>query len=104
MTTDSSSVSSMPATSGPSVEAGRPEGVGSGDVVTRYRCSGCGNLTRFNVVTNRRTRAFHHFSIGGDLSIEEVEILDESVEEVSCRWCGNGDAVVVLEDGAPEAP
>jgi len=56
------------------------------------------------VVTNRRTRAFHHFSIGGDLSIEEVEILDESVEEVSCRWCGNGDAVVVLEDGAPEAP
>ena len=67
---------------------------------TRYRCSACGNLTRFSVVTNRRTRAFHHFSVGGDLTVEDVEVLDESVEEVSCRWCGNGNAVEVIEDGA----
>jgi hypothetical protein len=25
------------------------------------------------------------------------------VEEVSCRWCGNGNAVEVIEDGTPEA-
>jgi hypothetical protein len=67
---------------------------------TRYRCSACGNLTRFSVVTTRRTRAFHHFSVGGDLTVEDVEVLDESVEEVSCRWCGNGNAVEVIEDGA----
>ena len=36
----------------------------------RYRCAGCGNLTRFDVVSSRRTRAYHHFSVGGDLSIE----------------------------------
>jgi hypothetical protein len=52
------------------------------------------------VVTTRRTRAFHHFSVGGDLAVEDVEVLDESVEEVSCRWCGNGNAVEVIEDGA----
>jgi hypothetical protein len=69
---------------------------------TRYRCAACGNLTRFNVVTNRRTRAFHHFSVGGELSVEDVEVLDESVEEVSCRWCGNGNAIETIEDGAPE--
>jgi len=51
---------------------------------------------------NRRTRAFHHFSVGGDLTIEEVEVLDESVEEVVCRWCGNGSAVEVLETDLPD--
>ncbi len=70
---------------------------------TRYRCAACGNLTRFNVVTNRRTQAFHHFSVGGELTVEDEEVLDESVEGVSCRWCGNGNAVEVIEGGAPEA-
>jgi hypothetical protein len=69
--------------------------------VTRYRCAACGNLTRFNVVTNRRTRAFHHFSVGGGLAVEDVEVLDESVEEVSCRWCGNGNAIEALGDEIP---
>jgi hypothetical protein len=68
----------------------------------RYRCAACGNLTRFDVVTNRRTRAFHHYSVGGELSIEEVDVLDETVEEVSCRWCGNGKAIEVLGAGASE--
>ena len=61
---------------------------------TRYRCAGCGNLTRFDVVATRRTRAFHHFSVGGDLEIEDVEVLEERVETVSCRWCGaTGDRI-----------
>jgi DNA-directed RNA polymerase subunit M/transcription elongation factor TFIIS len=69
---------------------------------SRYRCSACGNLTRFDVVTSRRTKAFHHYSVGGELTIEEVDVLQESVEEVSCRWCGNGKAIEVLERGGPE--
>ena len=32
---------------------------------------------------------------------EDVEVLDESVEEVSCPWCGNGNAIEVIDDGAP---
>ncbi len=91
MTDDSPSAAT--ATS-PSAPEGRP---------TRYRCAACGNRTRFNVVTSRRTKAFHHYSVGGDLAIEDVEVLDESVDEVSCRWCGNGNSIEVLEDGAPEA-
>jgi hypothetical protein len=62
-------------------------------VATRYRCTACGNLTRFDVTTSRRTKAFHHFTVGGELTIEEEEVLAESVEEVTCRWCGSGKAV-----------
>jgi hypothetical protein len=69
----------------------------------RYRCTGCGNLTRFDVTTLRRTRAFHHFTVGGDLEVEDVDVLSEVVEDVRCRWCGTGSAVVELTEGA-EAP
>lgn len=68
---------------------------------TRYRCGACGNLTRFDVIATRRTKAFHHYSVGGELTIEDVEVLDQSVEEVSCRWCGHGDAIEVLAEGSP---
>lgn len=74
---------------------------GDSDPVVRYRCAACGNLTRFDVVTTRRTRAFHHYSVGGELTIEEVELLDEKVEDVTCRWCGNGKGVEVLASDAP---
>jgi len=66
--------------------------------VPRYRCTACGNLTRFDVVTDRRTRAFHHYSVGGALSVEEEEVLAEEVSEVRCRWCGHGRGVEVVAD------
>jgi len=62
----------------------------------RYRCAACGNLTRFDVVADRRTKAFHHFSVGGELSVEDEVVLHEDVVEVTCRWCGNGDSVETL--------
>ncbi len=67
---------------------------------TRYRCTACGNLTRFDVVSTRRTRAFHHYDLAGELRVENVEVLDEDVEEVACRWCGTSGSVVVVSDGA----
>jgi len=72
---------------------------------SRYRCAACGNLTRFDVVTDRRTRAFHHYSVGGDLQVEEEDVLSEQVVEVSCRWCGHGRAVETIPSGlsGPEA-
>ena len=63
----------------------------------RYRCDACGNLTRFDVVSTRRTRAFHHYSLGGELRIEEEQTLSEIVEDVSCRWCGTGRSVNAIE-------
>ena len=62
----------------------------------RYRCSACGNLTRFDVRVTRTTRAFHHYSVGGELEIEDVEVLAEDIEEVSCRWCGSSANVAEL--------
>ena len=61
---------------------------------TRYRCGSCGNLTRFDVVSSRRTRAFHHYTVGGDLTVEEEDVLEERIEQVTCRWCGaSGDKI-----------
>ncbi len=64
---------------------------------TRYRCTACGNLTRFEVTTTRRTRAFHHYTIGGELSVEDTEVLSEDVESVLCRWCGTASSVVPVD-------
>ncbi|MHB1487906.1 MAG: hypothetical protein ACYCS7_11890 [Acidimicrobiales bacterium] len=61
--------------------------------VPRYRCTACGNLTRFDVTLTRRTRSFHHYSVGGELTVEDTEVLSESIEEVSCRWCGSARGV-----------
>jgi hypothetical protein len=46
------------------------------------------------VTTSRRERAFHHYTVGGELSIEDAEVLEEHVEEVLCRWCGPSGTVV----------
>ncbi|CAB4750528.1 MAG: hypothetical protein F2754_10535 [Actinobacteria bacterium] len=64
----------------------------------RYRCTACGNLTRFDVTIARRTAAFHHYSVGGDLTVEDEQVLDETIEKVECRWCGTGSSVVALVD------
>ena len=69
------------------------------DVVdeTRYRCGSCGNLTRFDVVQVRRTRSFHHYSVGGALTVEEVDVLSEEIESVICRWCDSGAYIVTVD-------
>jgi hypothetical protein len=59
-----------------------------------YRCEACGNKTRFDVVETKRVRGFHHFTLGGDVMVEEEEVLDRVVESVVCRWCGSSDAIV----------
>ena len=63
---------------------------------TRYRCTACGNLTRFDVTSTRRTRAFHHYTVGGQLEIEDEQVLLDEIEEVSCRWCSSSAAVEVI--------
>jgi hypothetical protein len=68
----------------------------------RYRCRSCGNLTRFDVVAQRRTRAFFHFTPGGELNVEDVEVLGEAVESVTCRWCGPAGQVDEVPLAGPE--
>ena len=61
----------------------------------RFRCEGCGNLTRFDVVESLTRRRYHHFDLGGDDAVEEEEVLSHEVRSVTCRWCGRDDAVTV---------
>lgn len=68
----------------------------SDPAATRYRCTACGNLTRFDVVEQARTRSFHHFTVGGELLVEDTEVISREIESVTCRWCGT-DAHVVSE-------
>lgn len=67
----------------------------------RFRCGSCGNLTRFDVVTTERTRRFHHLELGGDGRVEEEEVLDRTVESVTCHWCGRNDHIEVEPRGRP---
>jgi hypothetical protein len=70
---------------------------------TRYRCAACGNLTRFDVERVTRTRSFHHYSVGGELTVENTEVLTDQVIAVQCRWCGPAGNVVELSDADEEA-
>ncbi len=66
----------------------------------RWRCGGCGNLTRFDVVRTARTQEFWHLDLSGAASIDESVSLSDEVVSVSCRWCGRGDQIeVVLRPG-----
>lgn len=61
--------------------------------MTGYRCDACGNKTRFDVVETKRVRLFQHFSLGGEMTVEEEEVLAHEVERVTCRWCGSSDSI-----------
>ena len=70
----------------------------------RWRCAHCGNLTRFDVVRSSRVREFWHLDMSGTPSVDEREVLAETVESVTCRWCGAADRVEVVsrpEFGGP---
>ena len=58
-----------------------------------YRCDACGNKTRFDVFETKHVRAFHHYTLGGDVTIAEEDVLERVVDRVVCRWCGAVEAV-----------
>ncbi|MFE7589936.1 hypothetical protein ACFU6K_11065 [Kitasatospora sp. NPDC057512] len=71
---------------------------------TRWRCTLCGNLTRFDVTRTARVTEFLHFDLAGESKVEETEVLSETVESVRCRWCNAVDQVeLVARPGADEA-
>jgi hypothetical protein len=72
-------------------------------MATRYRCTACGNVTRFDVVARQRTRSFHHYTLAGELAEEDVEVLDREIEQVTCRWC-NASGAAIIEVANDEVP
>lgn len=65
--------------------------------MTTYRCGACGNKTRFDVYETVRRRRFEHADLGGDVTVDEEEILERSIERVVCRWCERSDAIEVVQ-------
>ncbi|MEV4555885.1 hypothetical protein AB0K51_02670 [Kitasatospora sp. NPDC049285] len=71
---------------------------------TRWRCTLCGNLTRFDVTRSSRVIDFLHFDLSGESKVEETEVLAETIESVRCRWCNAVDQVeLVARPGADDA-
>ncbi len=66
------------------------------DEQSRWRCAHCGNLTRFDVTRSSRVREFWHLDMAGEPSVDEREVLAETIESVVCRWCGAGDRVEIV--------
>jgi hypothetical protein len=75
----------------------RPVAASLPDANTRWRCGGCGNLTRFDVTRTRRTTEFWHFDLAGEHQVEESKTQSEDVESVTCRWCGRSDAIELVD-------
>ena len=36
--------------------------------------------------------------MGGELSVEDEEVLEERIEDVTCRWCGTGTSVEAVDE------
>jgi hypothetical protein len=63
---------------------------------SRWRCAGCGNLTRFDVSRTTRVREYWHQDLAGHAAIESTEVVSVVVERVSCRWCGSAAEVTLV--------
>lgn len=63
---------------------------------TRWRCTACGNLTRFDVLRTLKVQDFVHADLAGEPMVEERSILADVVERATCRWCNAVDQVELV--------
>jgi DNA-directed RNA polymerase subunit M/transcription elongation factor TFIIS len=68
--------------------------MGAQKTVINYRCEACGNKTRFDVYDTVRRKRFEHADLGGEVTVEDEEIVSRTVDQVVCRWCDHSDTVV----------
>jgi hypothetical protein len=66
------------------------------DADVRWRCGACGNLTRFDVTRSSRVVEFVHLDLAGRGRVEERTVLEETVEQVRCRWCDRSDRIELV--------
>jgi hypothetical protein len=45
-----------------------------------------------------------HLDLAGEASVEESVVLEESVEQVRCRWCDAADTVELVPRAVVEEP
>ena len=71
---------------------------------TRWRCTLCGNLTRFDVTRTTRATDYVHVDLAGEPTVEERELLEDVVQHVTCRWCKAVDQVELVARPSSAAP
>jgi hypothetical protein len=71
---------------------------------TRWRCTLCGNLTRFDVTRSSRVLEYVHLDLAGEPHVEEREVLADTLEQIRCRWCDAVDAVELVARPAVGGP
>ncbi|WP_019545837.1 MULTISPECIES: hypothetical protein [Streptomyces] len=64
---------------------------------TRWRCTLCGNLTRFDVTRSSKVVEYVHLDLAGAANVEEQDVLSENIESVRCRWCNTVDEVELVD-------
>ncbi|MFN0284301.1 MAG: hypothetical protein ACKVZ6_20320 [Kineosporiaceae bacterium] len=70
---------------------------------TRWRCTSCGNLTRFDVTRSVRVTEFVHLDLGGRSTVEDRTVHSDLVEQVRCRWCDAVDRIELVPRADVEA-
>ena len=65
--------------------------------MTMYRCNACGNRTRFDVYDTVKRKRFEHADLGGEITVEDEEIVSRAIDKVVCRWCDSADSVVEVQ-------
>ncbi|MET7905342.1 hypothetical protein ABZS86_29295 [Streptomyces sp. NPDC005355] len=64
---------------------------------TRWRCTLCGNLTRFDVTRSTKAVEYVHLDLAGESRVEEREVVSETIESVRCRWCNAVDQIELVD-------
>ncbi|QLH21245.1 hypothetical protein [Streptomyces sp. Rer75] len=64
---------------------------------TRWRCTLCGNLTRFDVTRSTKAVEFIHLDLAGEPRVEECDVVSETIESVRCRWCNAVDQIELVD-------
>ncbi len=68
----------------------------------RFKCTNCGNLTRFDITRTLRFAVFHHQELDGRPVFEELSVVADTIDSVACRWCGDGKKVIEIDDHGDE--
>lgn len=63
----------------------------------RFRCDACGNLTRFDVDITERQVRYWHADLAGEGQVEQSDTVEQTVNGVSCRWCGTTEGIQVVK-------
>ncbi|MFD5184706.1 hypothetical protein ACFWMQ_19270 [Streptomyces sp. NPDC058372] len=64
---------------------------------TRWRCTLCGNLTRFDVTRSSKVVEYVHLDLAGAPNVEETEVVSETIDSVRCRWCTAVDQIELVD-------